>query len=575
MFDLGTAIGYIMLDTSGFSKGVKEVKTAYSELTDGSKKFSDRLSGASKQFSSIGSSLTKSLTLPLAALGTASMALATNYQDALTKIANATGAADDEMVKFEKTLKNVYKAGYGESYEDVADAIALIDQQLENLSPEELEDVTESALVLRDTFEYDVGESVRAVDTLMKNFGLTSQQAFDYITYGAQNGLDFSGELLDTINEYAPQFQLLGLSAENMFDIFASGAQAGAWNLDKIGDAVKELGIRVREDSEESRNALGKLGLNADTVAAAFAAGGDEAANAFQRILEGLRAMDDPLEQSKVGVQLFGTMWEDLGPEVITQLDSIRGSAEDASNSIESLKQQKMDDFSTQLEQTKRQAEELGVEIGLQLLPVAQSLMGMISDLVSWFANLDSGTKAFIGTVAAIAFVIGPVIGILGKLAGAIVSIGGALTALGVSGSAALPIIAAVVAALAILLGIILAIKVGSDKVKNPLDDVKNSIPDAGQIQSDFYRTGNGIAGSYASGLDYVPTDRNVRVHEGERILTKEENREYNRTLRGRSYRQSQEVINMTLELDGDVIAQKQYKRNIEQQSLHGNEMIK
>ena len=352
MLDLGTAVGYLMLDTSGFDKGVKSVKTAYKELTDSSKGFSDKLKTSKSLFNSVGSSLTKSLTLPLIGLGTASVAMASDFEGAFKKLVNATGAADDEVQQFEETLKRVYKAGYGESYEDVADAIALIDQQLENLSPLELEEVTESALVLRDTFEFDVGESIRAVDTLMKNFGLTSQQAFDYITYGAQNGLNYSGELLDTINEYSPQFQLLGLSAQSMFDIFVSGADAGAWNLDKIGDAVKELGIRVRENSDESRDALSRLMLNADEVAGAFARGGDDAANAFQDILAGLRSLEDPLEQNRIGVALFGTMWEDLGSDVVLQLDSIRGSTEQATGAVKDLKEQKMDSFKTQLEQT-------------------------------------------------------------------------------------------------------------------------------------------------------------------------------------------------------------------------------
>ena len=33
----------------------------------------------------------------------------------------------------------------------------------------------------------------------------------------------------------------LGLDAEDMFSIFANGAENGAFNLDKIGDAVKRI----------------------------------------------------------------------------------------------------------------------------------------------------------------------------------------------------------------------------------------------------------------------------------------------------------------------------------------------
>lgn len=573
MLDLGTAVGYIMLDTSGFSKGVKEVKSAYKDLTDSSKSFSDKLSSSSKMFSSVGSSLTKSLTLPIIGLGTASVVAASNFEGAFTKLKNATGATNEEVKKFESTLRNVYKAGYGESYEDVADSIALIDQNLENLSPEELEDITESALVLRDTFEFDVGESIRSVDALMNNFGISASQAFDYITYGAQNGLNFSDELLDTINEYSPHFQALGLSAGAMFDIFASGAQAGAFNLDKIGDAVKELGIRVRENSDESRQALTEMGVSANDTALAFAEGGDKAAEAFQQIIEGLRSIEDPVEQNRIGVALFGTMWEDLGAKVVTQLDSIKGSTNEATDAVKSLKEQKMDDFNTQLEATKRQAQDLGVEIGLQLLPYVQSFMDTISRLVGWFANLDEGTKSFIATVAIIALVVGPMISVLGQLGNAILSIGGALTALGISGSAALPIIAAVVAALAILLGIILAVKAGSDKAKNPLDDIKKGIPSAGQVQSDFYRTGNAIVGSYASGLDYVPSDRNVRVHEGERILTKQENKEFS-FIKANSNAKRTTNINLTVELDGAVVARKQYKHNENEVIYHGKNFV-
>ena len=99
-----------------------------------------------------------------------------------------------------------------------------------------------------------------------------------------------------------------------MFSIFQEGAESGAWNLDKIGDAVKEFSIRAIDGSETTKAGFKALGLNADETAAKFAAGGDTAKEAFQEVVKGLSEMEDPLAQNTAGVNLFGTMWEDLGP---------------------------------------------------------------------------------------------------------------------------------------------------------------------------------------------------------------------------------------------------------------------
>lgn len=48
------------------------------------------------------------------------------------------------------------------------------------------------------------------------------------------------------------------------------------------------------------------------------------------------------------------------------------------------------------------------------------------------------------------------------------------------------------------------------------------------------YNSAMRIAGSYASGLDYVPYNNYIAfLHEGERVLTKQENREYNKGIQG------------------------------------------
>lgn len=102
-----------------------------------------------------------------------------------------------------------------------------------------LKELTENATALEDIFDMDMQESVRGIDTLMKKFGLTSKQAYDYMAKGAQNGLDKTHELGDNIAEYGQLWSQAGFSAEEMFTILQNGLDAGAYNLDKVNDFVK------------------------------------------------------------------------------------------------------------------------------------------------------------------------------------------------------------------------------------------------------------------------------------------------------------------------------------------------
>ena len=98
--------------------------------------------------------------------------------------------------------------------------------------------------------------------------------------------------LIDSISEYSVQFAKVGLGAEDMFNIFQTGAETGAWNLDKIGDAVKELAIRVVDGSDTTAEGFALIGLNADEMAAKFAAGGESAREAFYQTVEALSALE-------------------------------------------------------------------------------------------------------------------------------------------------------------------------------------------------------------------------------------------------------------------------------------------
>ena len=318
----------------------------------------------------------------LATAATAIGGLAINSQKNMDQAMNSfiaqTGIAKNESAEWKKALEDIYKGNYGESFEDIANSMALASQELYEFDPSQIKAVTENALALRDTFGVEVNESIRASKALITQFGISADEAYNLMAHGAQNGLDCSGELVDNINEYSVQFGKLGLSAEDMFNIFQSGSDAGAWNLDKIGDAVKEFSIRAIDGSNTTIEGFTKLGLNSDEMAKKFAAGGDTAKKAFYETIDAIKAMDDPVQQSIVGVDLFGTMWEDLGPEVVTQLGSIRDMYDGTADSMNKIKEVKYDDIGSMFEGLKRNVEMLLLPLGNALMPLIVSIMNLV-----------------------------------------------------------------------------------------------------------------------------------------------------------------------------------------------------
>jgi phage-related minor tail protein len=377
----------------------------------------DVFSHAGDAFTSAGETLTKSVTAPLAAVGTAAIKFSSDSQNAFQQFAAATGTATDEMGKYKDMINNVYKDNFGESINDVAEAMATVNQNMSYLDDSALQRCTEYAYTLSDTFGYDVAESTRAADTLIKNYGVSAREAFNLITQGAQSGMDYSGEMIDSINEYSVQFKKLGLDAEDMFSIFANGAQNGAFNLDKVGDAVKEFSIRAIDGSDTTKQGFEALGMDAAKMAEKFGAGGDTAKEAFNEVIKGLASMDDPVAQSTAGVNLFGTMWEDLGPQVITSMSTASDAIDKSRESVEELANVKYDTLSGALGGLWRTIQvDVLQPIGNQLIPYVTKGINAIQKFTDKWNKLGLATQKTIVKFAAVAAAAGPVLLGFGKV---------------------------------------------------------------------------------------------------------------------------------------------------------------
>jgi len=400
---------------------LEETGRASNNLGETLEKAGDKMKGA-------GEKMSLAITAPIVAAGGVMLKGAIDAENAQAKLQASLGATAEEAEELGGIAESVWKNGFGENIEEVNGALVTVKQNM-LLAGEPLRKFTEGAMTLADVFGVDVKESTAAARVMVENFGISGQDALDLITVGFQQGGDFSGELLDTLREYSPQFASMGMSADQMLGILISGAQAGAWNLDKVGDAVKEFNIRAQDGSKTTADGFAAIGLNADQMGQAIAQGGEKGQQAFTATIAALAAMTDPVAQNTAGVALFGTQWEDVRSKVIAAMaDGVKGIGDFKGATEEAAKAAYDNNPGLALTMAMR---EIQAAIGPALLPLADiitnTVVPAIKSLAEWFKNLSPEGQKVVLVIAGIAAAIGPVLVVIGSMATGFSSVTGVI----------------------------------------------------------------------------------------------------------------------------------------------------
>jgi len=289
---------------------------------------SDAVSGIADKFKGLGDKLAPIAKAAGVAAGLAVVAGAAIgfEQEALSdKLAAQLGLSEADSKLAGGIAGELYADAYGESFGQVNEAIgAVVSTLTDGLGdPAVVEKLSGKVLDLASAFDVNVADAVSRAGALMES-GLAkdADHAMDLIVASMQKipkGLQ--DELGDATTEYARFFADLGFTGEETFGLLASATDA--IQLDKIGDAVKEFTIRATDMSALTVGAFDTIGLDAETMAGRILAGGDEAKGAFDQIVDGLLAIEDPVEQSNTAIALFGAQLEDMS---VSQIDEFLGS---------------------------------------------------------------------------------------------------------------------------------------------------------------------------------------------------------------------------------------------------------
>lgn len=393
--DLGTLYGQIGLDTNPFDQALTgaldklkgwvgtAAKTSEEGGSEGGKRFAEGWKGKA---------LVIGATAAIAVAGVISAAVVKgmNLEPALDKMSATLGLTKDEADKAAKAAGQAYTNGWGASMEEAADATGVVLSSIKGLrsgSAEEISRMTSNVLAFSEAFEVDVSRAAQVAGQMV-NSGLVAnaEEGLDLLTAAFKKvPVAVREDVLDAVDEYGPFFKNMGIGGEQAMNLLAKAAEKGMYGIDKTGDAIKEFSIRSTDMSKTSVDAYKAMGLSAEDMSKALLKGGDEGAAAFDKVVNGLLGIKDPVERANTSIALFGTPLEDISvndiPKFLKGLQNTTNVLGETKGAVSNLGIEMSDNASSNLTAFWRQIEMGAVEfIGNKFLPALNDVTGWLKD---------------------------------------------------------------------------------------------------------------------------------------------------------------------------------------------------
>lgn len=288
-----------------------DMSDAQAEVDDGAQGIENRLNG-----------LTVAGGVAAAGLGAAFVAglgAAMDISSVTTQLQNQLNLTDEEAASAGSIAGDVFSAGFGESMGEVGEAVSAVSSSMEefgSISDKEMEQLTKDALALSKTFEFDVGTATAAAGNLIKS-GLAKDgtEAMDLLAATAQKvPAAMREELPEVAKEYSEFFGQLGFTGPQMFGLLAQAAKDPTFELDKLGDAMKEFSLRLAE-TDAVKEPLTELGLDVAEIQKLVNEG--KGTQAFDQVTKALKNVGDQTERTRLQAALFGGPGEDMGNSLL------------------------------------------------------------------------------------------------------------------------------------------------------------------------------------------------------------------------------------------------------------------
>lgn len=278
-------------------------------------------------------------------------------------------------------------------------------KQFTGLGGNELKEYRNEVQAVADMYGKDFKETLQAVNSVSKQFSITSQEAMNIIKDGFVAGADANGEFLDTLKEYPAYFKEAGISAEEFVAITANASKQGIFS-DKGVDTIKEANTRLREMTTATAEALDGIGISSEEVQKSLQEGSTTTFEVMKKVSDRLNEL--PASSAKVGTaiaDIFGGSGEDAGLEYIKTLGKIETNLDEVKKQAGELGELEEKQLNSQIElqnalsglfdKTGGDFERMKTQAIVFVNEGLAKIINGISDTINWFKTMYKESEAF------------------------------------------------------------------------------------------------------------------------------------------------------------------------------------
>lgn len=418
-------------------KGVESVKAGLQQIQHGLKSSADAAAVAGQKWrefgkstSQLGSTLTRNLTLPIAAVGGATIKMAASFEDSLSKITGLVGVSRDQVQEWRK---EILKLGpeVGKSPKELADAMFFITSAgLKGASALRALTISAKASAAGLGETRIVADAVTSAINAYGETNLSAAKAADILVATVREGKAGAETLAPVLGRVVPIASQLGISFENVGASLAAMTRLGL-NADEAATALRATMSSILKPAAGAGKILKTVGLSMEDIRKAASQNLIEALFKIQKAFKG---NDEALVKVFPNIRALSGVLSLVGKNA-DETRAIFNRMSDTTGDMSKAFQAAADTTAHKWKQLVSSFQSAAIAVGDILLPVFNDFMktallpmvDFIKDMIAAFKSLSPETQSMAIKAIALTAAFGPFLKVLGS---AIIVLGGLKTAM-------------------------------------------------------------------------------------------------------------------------------------------------